>query len=203
MQTSAGILFGNRDYKTEICFGQLVFRILIAFCHFLCQGDFLFGGQQLDLTDFFQIHTDRIVQIVLCSQTHRVYQFFFLHIVEVDILVITVIQGSCIVIQFQLGTHQLNVHCLQLVINLLDSLGSQVQMLQLGIEIGHADHAVLLTLGDQFLQRSLHFFQIFRRFFSCTHNVIPLYFLNHFHCAVRLYPDSCILTRVLGKIISK
>ena len=149
VQASAGIFFRDGHNQSQVCLGQLVLCLLVAFGDSLGKFNFLLGRQQAHLTDFLQVHSHRVVQIILGGQIHRVDQLLVFHAGQVDVIVQIQVQvGIVVQIHIQLSAYDLDVHGLEAVINLLDFFGANVHFFQLGIQLGHANHAVFPALGN-------------------------------------------------------
>ena len=59
--STSHITLGDADNKTEVRFCQTLLGSFITFFHSFCKLDLLVCTQQADFTDFFQVHTDRIL----------------------------------------------------------------------------------------------------------------------------------------------
>ena len=105
-------------------------------------------------------------------------------------------------IQVQFSGNDLNVHGLKTVIDLLDLFRRQLQMLQLGIQVCSADHAILPTLCDQALNNGGCVLHIDLAGLLCIAHFESLIFVA-FLFAVRLYPVFVFLTRGKIKFFSK
>ena len=147
--------------------------------------------QQMEL-DCYQEKLEKAVK----EERVKVTQITFQTIADVEIIT---------QIQLQLGSHDLNVHGFDAVINCLDLLRCQIHLLQLGIQVSGADHAFLFTLLDQTLQCSLQFLGSGLTILLCSTHVIPLFIFGAkrlFSHAVKLYPENYFLTRVFPCIFS-
>ena len=190
VQTPSGILLCNGHHQPEVCFGELVLGLLVAFGNPLCQLHFLLGGQQLHLTDFFQVHPHRVIQAVFGSQIHRVNQFFFFQAAQVDVAVHhvqAVVQCAAqhvqaIVQRIQVGGGNLDVHGLKAVVNFFNFVGGEIHLGQDIVQVRVPNHAFLLALCNQRLQGCLHIFQF--PIFLCSAHMLPLYLiiLSNFVC---------------------
>src|SRR5699024_3072000 len=118
VQAPSGVLLGDGNHQPQVGLGQLVLGVLIALGNPLGQLHFLIGGQELDLTDFLQVHPHRVVQAVFGGQIHRVYQILFFQAGQVDVPVGVQTQVVVSQIQFQVSGDDLNVHGLKAVVNL-------------------------------------------------------------------------------------
>ena len=174
MQPSAGIFLGDGNHQPEVCLGQLVFRFLIAIGDALGKLHFLIGGKQPHLADFFQIHPNRVVQIVFRHQLHRVNQFLFFYIGKVHIIQIA--QKIQPIVQFyiQFVADDLNTQGVKPIVKLLDFFRGDVQLFQLGVQLRSPENAVFSALGNQRLNGSVGFLGAAGLFLSVAHNDTPL-----------------------------
>jgi len=156
VQSPAAILLSDGNHQTEVCLGELILGVLAALGHHFSQFYFLFGAEQLDLTDFLQIHPHRVVQIVFGGQIHRVNQLFLAYVRKVDIVVQILDQFQPVAqIQVQILADHLDVHSIKAVVNLFNFFRSQVHLFQMAAQLRIPNHTVLTSLRYQLLQRKL------------------------------------------------
>ena len=199
VQTAAGILLCDGNHKAQVCLCQLILCFLVALGNALCQLHFFLCRQQLDLTDFLQVHSHRVIQIILSGQIHRVNQLFLRQVHQIYIHI--QIQRVNIVrqVQIQLCAEDLNIHRLKAVVNFFDFFSCQLHLLQQSVQLCGTNHPVLPATGNHGLQLGLQFLRAFGRcFFRCAHK-IPLISLPIVSNAHRLYTDFSVLTRVFPK----
>lgn len=166
MQAPAGVFLGNGDHQPQVCLRQLILGGLIAGSDALGQLHFLVGGKQLDLADLLQVHPHGIVQGVFRRQVHRVHQVLLRDAGQVHLVPQTVHQVQAVQVgihlQVQVAADHLDVHGVQPVINFLDLLRAQVQLFQLGVQLGSPQHSLLAALGDEGLHGGLNLFHVLR-----------------------------------------
>ena len=76
---TTNISFCDADYQTQVRFCQFLFGFFVAFFHTSCQFNFFLCCQQGHFTNFFQIHTHRVINIDAFGQCQiEVFFHFFL-----------------------------------------------------------------------------------------------------------------------------
>ena len=181
VQAAAGIFLCDGDHQTQVRLGELVLRFLIPLGDPLCQLHLFLGGKELDLADLLEVHPHRVVQAVLGGQVNGVNQFFLVKARQIDIVVRPQVEIVVPQIQFQIGGDHLNIHGVQTVVNVLDLFRRQLHLLQLGVQVGGTDHAVLLRLRDERLQCGMNivhigFWSLLRR--TTTHRESPFFYVK-------------------------
>ena len=181
VQAAAGIFLCDGDHQTQVRLGELVLRFLIPLGDALGQLHLFLSGKELDLADLLEVHPHRVVQTVLGGQVNGVNQFFLVQTGKVNVVVRPQVEIVVPQIQFQIGGDHLNIHGVQTVVNVLDLFRRQLHLLQLGVQVGGTDHAILLSLSDQRLQCGVNiihvgFWSLLRR--TTTHRESPFFYVK-------------------------
>ena len=139
MQAAARIFLGNGNHQAEIGLGQLVLGGLVPRGDPFRQIHLFVGRQQLHLADLLQVHPHRVIQVVLGGQVHRVHQFLFLYLTQVDLSTQVISHWrECIIqiqIQLQICTHNLDAQRIKFFVNFFNLFRRDIQLFQFCVQL--------------------------------------------------------------------